>query len=86
MPKPDHPLYSYQSPIGTFWIAPQPGRTDRFDLGIDGETIASYPSPAEAADDVCTHVTGYARWDARRNDVSDPTNLDDWTRGAQGQA
>jgi len=71
--------YFFRSPVGLFWIRPQPNSGGRFWLGIDDERLGSYHSLRAAADDVYSQATGFYRWDSlRRPDV--PIDLTEWER------
>lgn len=72
-------MYQYKSPVGTFWIKPQPGKPGFFLLGIDDEALGSYGSAVSAADDVACHATGFHDWD-RRGGVDFPSDLSEWER------
>jgi hypothetical protein len=71
-------LFQFESPIGTFWIRPEPD--DRVQLGIDRTLLRTYGSARAAAVDVANRATGYARWDNNRDAVA-PRDLKRWKRG-----
>jgi hypothetical protein len=73
-------VYHFRSPVGVFWIRPHPTRDDQVELGIDGETIASYHSAMVAADDVYLHATGWYEWD-RLEEPGGPCDLSEWIPG-----
>jgi hypothetical protein len=70
----------YRSPVGVFWIRPQPNSEERFWLGIGDERLGSYDSARAAVDDVYTQHTGWHAWDSLR-DANAPTDLSEWERG-----
>ena len=71
-------LFTYQSPVGTFWIRPEPA--GRVQLGIDRHLLKSYDSPKAAARDVAAKNTGFAAWDTVEHAVV-PRELHNWKRG-----
>jgi len=66
--------YSYQTNVGKFTIKPQSGR---WLLSINDNTLGSYNSPHQAADDVYNHATNHNEWDEQL-DIDDPTDLSEW--------
>ena len=72
--------FFYRSPVGVFWIRPQPNSGGRFWLGIDDERLGSYHSPRAAADDVYCQATGWSEWDLLRRPNA-PTDITEWERG-----
>jgi hypothetical protein len=77
---PQDSLYFYDTPVGTLWIKHQPQHPSRYWLGIDSMPLGSFPSPGAAADDVCSHMTGWNAWDMRSSRDDDPQDLSDWHR------
>jgi len=73
-------LFTFQSPVGTFWIRPEPG--DRVQLGIDRYKLKTYSSPKGAARDVFLRTTGHEPWDSLQ-DVIPPQGLEKWKRGGK---
>jgi len=71
-------LFTYQSPVGTFWIRPEPA--GRVQLGIDRHLLKTYDSPKAAARDVAAKKTGFAAWDTAEQAVV-PRELHNWKRG-----
>jgi hypothetical protein len=71
-------LFSYATPVGTFWIQPQPA--DRVLLGIDNNRLRTYGSATQAADAVRDRRTGFEAWDTLEN-VQPPNTLNRWKRG-----
>jgi len=71
-------LFTYESPVGTFWIRPEPA--GRVQLGIDRHRLKTYDSPKTAARDVAAKNTGFAAWDTLENNVV-PGELHNWKRG-----
>lgn len=75
-------IFYYQSPIGIFWIKPQPGCRGRWWLGFDDEALGSYATPALAAGDVYSHVTGHMEWDMLDGKIMDvPESILEWQKG-----
>jgi hypothetical protein len=72
-------LYTNKTPIGTFWIRPEPA--GRVRLGIDRTELRAYPSPKAAARAVTERQTGWERWD-KADDVLAPRGLEAWRREA----
>jgi hypothetical protein len=70
-------LFTYESPVGTFWIRPEPA--GRVQLGIEGHRLRTYNSPKAAARDVAMKNTGWAPWDTLENVVV-PRELNKWKR------
>ena len=70
-------IFTYTSPVGTFWIRPEPA--GRVQLGIDRRKLKTYKSPTAAARDVATRQTGHLAWDAREGEPA-PHDLHDWKR------
>ena len=71
-------LFTYQSPVGTFWIRPEPA--GRVQLGIDRHRLKTYDSPKAAARDVAAKNTGFAAWDTGEHAIV-PRELHNWKRG-----
>ena len=72
-------LFTLATPVGTFWIQPQPA--GRVQLGIDRTKLRIYSSPTSAARDVYEQSTGYEPWDTLTA-VRRPTSLKGWARPA----
>jgi hypothetical protein len=72
-------LFSYATPVGTFWIQPLPA--DRVLLGIDNQRLKTYGSATQAADAVRERRTGFEAWDTSQN-AQPPNTLIRWKRGA----
>jgi len=72
-------LFTYESPVGTFWIRPEPA--DRVQLGIDRHKLKTYGSAKAAARAVAERSTGWEAWDSLA-DVPAPTRLERWKRPA----
>ena len=70
-------LFTYDSPVGQFWIHPEPA--GRVRLRIGREELKSYKSPTEAARAVKERRTGYEPWDTL-TDVPPPPGLNRWRR------
>jgi len=70
-------LFTHKTPVGTFWIIPEPA--DRVRLGIDGTRLKSYSSAKAAARDVYRRTTGWEAWDTLA-DASAPESLTKWKR------
>ncbi len=73
-------MYYYESGVGTFWIRPHAEFPDRVRLGIGTTLLASFHTPAAAAETVHARRTGWAEWDSRE-DLPVPSDLSDWTAG-----
>lgn len=72
-------LFTYPSPLGTFWIRPEPA--GRVRLGMEQQQLQTYASPRAAADAVSQQKTGYAPWDSADVGIV-PRSLNQWKRGA----
>jgi hypothetical protein len=75
--------YYWRSPVGMFWIRPQPGHPGRYSLGnaIEG-ALGSYRSAEAAADDFAGGHTGWKDWDLIFRYVRNvPRDLTEWHRG-----
>jgi hypothetical protein len=72
-------LFTYQSPIGTFWIRPEPA--SRVQLGLDGHKLRTYSSPKAAAKAVAEQSTGWEAWDTAVGLIT-PPGLEKWKTGA----
>ena len=70
-------LFQYETPLGTFWIRPEPA--DRVQLGLDRQKLRTYASPTAAARAVAERNTGYEPWDTA-TDVLAPPSLQRWKR------
>lgn len=68
-------LFTYESPIGTFWLRPEPA--GRVQLGLDRRKLQTYSSPKEAARAVAERRTGEERWDEATEMVA-PAGLHKW--------
>jgi hypothetical protein len=75
-------LYTRETPIGRFWIRPEPA--GRVQLGIDRVRLRTYSSAKAAARAVADRETGWQSWDEAR-DVVAPFGLENWERGAGHQ-
>jgi hypothetical protein len=69
-------LFTFKSPVGTFWIRPEPA--DRVQLSVDSKRLKTYSSPKLAAKAVADRTTGLPEWDLatehrRRADSRDGT-------------
>jgi hypothetical protein len=71
-------LFSFETPVGTFWIQPQPA--DRVLLGIDNHHLKTYGSAKAAAEAVRDRRTGYEPWDSLGL-ARVPDNLKKWKSG-----
>ena len=72
-------LFSFETPVGTFWIQPQPA--DRVLLGIDNNRLKTYSSATAAADAVRERKTGYEPWDTLSLSRA-PESLKKWKRAS----
>ncbi|MCU1294155.1 MAG: hypothetical protein JWP08_3005 [Bryobacterales bacterium] len=72
-------LYTNKTPLGTFWIRPEPA--GRVRLGIDRMELRAYPSPKAAARAVADRQTGWGPWD-KASEVVAPRGLEAWRREA----
>lgn len=72
-------LFTYSSPLGTFWIRPEPA--GRVRLGLDQQQLQTYASPRTAADAVAQQKTGYPPWDSADPGLV-PHGLNKWKHGA----
>jgi hypothetical protein len=70
-------LFTWTTPIGTFWIRPVPA--GRVLLGLDHERLKTYSSAKAAARAVAERSTGKAAWDTAL-EVPPPANLKHWKR------
>ena len=70
-------LFTYETPIGTFWIHPEPA--DRVRLGIDAHKLRTYASPKAAARAVAEQSTGWEAWDTAKG-ILIPSGLERWKR------
>jgi hypothetical protein len=71
-------LYSLDTPVGTFWLQPQPA--DRVLLGIGNRQLKTYGSVKAAVADVSGRTTGYPEWDELPGDKR-PVSLRQWKKG-----
>jgi hypothetical protein len=76
-------MFYFKTTVGTFWIRPHAEFPDRVRLGIDGTPLATFHSPAAAAETVRERRTGWAAWDSR-SDLAAPEELAAWTPGEPG--
>jgi hypothetical protein len=72
-------LFTYETPVGTFWIRPEPA--DRVQLGIDRNKLRTYRSATAAARDVAERTTGWEPWDTLEG-AHPPARLNAWKRPA----
>ncbi len=72
-------LFTYESPIGTFWIRPEPA--NRVQLGLDAHKLRAYVSAKAAARAVTEQSTGWEAWDTARSLVI-PSGLEKWKTAA----
>lgn len=77
--------YHYLSPIGIFWIRPQPNRPGSYWLGLDDEPLKSYRDPQDAVKDVYNQCVGFDPWD-RAHFTAIPACLADWSVGKPAEA
>jgi hypothetical protein len=70
-------LFTYETPVGTFWIQPEPA--GRVRLGIGRERLGTYASARLAAKAVGDRTTGWAAWDELEG-VPAPARLTAWKR------
>jgi|tagenome__1003787_1003787.scaffolds.fasta_scaffold20629167_2 hypothetical protein len=68
-------LFTYLSPLGTFWIRPEPA--GRVRLGFEREQLGTYASARAAADAVAQQKTGYQPWDVAEHSIT-PSGLARW--------
>ncbi|AHG92873.1 hypothetical protein J421_5356 (plasmid) [Gemmatirosa kalamazoonensis] len=74
-------IWHYRTPVGVFWIRPQPNSDGRWWLGVGDEMpLGSYHSPEAAASDMGDQVTGWSDWDLLRG-AQAPRDLSEWTPG-----
>jgi hypothetical protein len=73
-------MYYFKTILGTFWIRPHVEFPDRVRLGVDETVLASFHSPAAAAETVQQRQTGWAEWDDR-SDLEAPDDLSAWAQG-----
>jgi hypothetical protein len=76
-------LFTYETPVGTFWIQPEPA--DRVQLGIDRHKLRTFTSARLAAKAVGDRTTGWAPWDELEG-VPAPQRLSRWKRPARQTA
>jgi hypothetical protein len=72
-------LFTYDSPMGTFWIRPEPA--DRVQLGLDAQKLRTYASAKAAAKAVAEQSTGWEPWDTASGLII-PPGLEKWKRAA----
>jgi hypothetical protein len=72
-------LFTYQSPLGTFWIQPEPA--GRVRLGVDKKKLRTYGSPKAAARAVAERTTGWEPWDTGQG-LTAPAGLEKWKTGS----
>jgi hypothetical protein len=74
-------VYSYKSPVGTFWIRQERDKSWSLSIGDEGiiEVIGYWDSAFEAADSVFMKTTGWDSWDRRLKQEA-PAFLDGWTK------
>ena len=72
-------LFTCETPVGTFWIQPEPA--DRVRLGIDSHKLKTYSSATAAARAVTERKTGWPAWDSFEGH-SGPARLSSWKRPA----
>jgi hypothetical protein len=70
-------LFTYETPLGTFWIRPEPA--DRVQLGLDRSKLRTYGSAKAAARAVAEQSTGHDPWDSAVGFVI-PNGLEKWKR------
>jgi len=70
-------LFTYETPVGTFWIQPEPA--DRVRLGIDRHKLKTYGSATAAARAVTERKTSWPAWDSLEG-VPGPARLSSWKR------
>jgi hypothetical protein len=70
-------LFTYDTPVGTFWIRPEPA--GRVRLGIGRERLNTFPSATAAARAVAERTTGYPPWDGLDGSIP-PPSLRRWKR------
>ena len=70
-------LFTYESPVGTFWIRPEPA--DRVLLGVDRHKLKTYGSAKTAARAVAEKTTGWEAWDTLEGATA-PPGLERWKR------
>jgi hypothetical protein len=76
-------LFTYDCPLGTFWIRPEPA--GRVQLGLDKLKLRTYSSPKAAAEAVRSQSTGHEEWDGASG-VLIPSGLEKWkTAGGYGR-
>ena len=68
-------LFTYETPLGTFWIRPEPA--GRVQLGLGNLKLRTYASAKAAAESVRSQTTGHEEWDRASNIVL----LQDYTSG-----
>lgn len=70
-------VYSFQSPVGTFWIRPERDRSWGLYIGGEGtiELLGYHGSAFAAADSVYMQTTGWDSWDKRKRIDAPPTLL-----------
>ncbi len=68
-------LFTYESPIGAFWIRPEPAGWVQ--LGLDRHKLRTYASPKAAAKAVAEQSTGWEAWDTAVGLVV-PSGLERW--------
>lgn len=72
-------LFTYESPMGTFWIRPEPA--GRVQLGLDAHKLSTYSSAKAAAKAVAEQSTGWESWDTAGG-LLPPPGLERWKRAA----
>ena len=72
-------LFTYPTPVGEFWIRPEPAGSVQ--LGIDRNTLKTYSSPKAAAAEVAKRTTGWEPWDTLEG-AAVPRGLERWKRAA----
>jgi len=75
-------VYSYKSPVGTFWIHQERDKSWSLSIGEDIiEVVGYWDSAFAAADAVFMQTTGWDSWDDRPKKEA-PLFLDGWTKRA----
>jgi hypothetical protein len=75
-------LFSVNTPLGEFWIQPQPA--GRVLLSIGNRELRTYGNPTLAAEAVAKGETGHQPWDTAE-DILRPRSLRQWKKGPRSR-
>ncbi len=73
-------MWYFKTLLGTFWIVPAEGPSQKYFLGLDDDALGAYLSYKDALNVINTHTTGHFHWDTHPKMLV-PKEIEQWSQG-----